>query len=88
MQGRSQRLGWASLKGLKRREKLMSETSRTKPRFGRGGDNEDGQALVEYALILALIMVVSIGALTALGTSIVGFLGLIESELGSIVAGS
>jgi Flp pilus assembly pilin Flp len=66
----------------------MSETSRTKPRFVRGGDSEDGQALVEYALILALIMVVSIGALTALGTSIVGFLGLIQSQLGSIVAGS
>ena len=31
---------------------------------------EDGQALVEYALILALIAVVAMGALQALGTSV------------------
>ena len=31
---------------------------------------EEGQGLVEYALILALVSVVSIAALTALGTSI------------------
>jgi pilus assembly protein Flp/PilA len=31
---------------------------------------EEGQALVEYALILALVSVVSVGALTILGTSI------------------
>ena len=33
-------------------------------------DREEGQALVEYALILALIAVVSIAALTALGTGV------------------
>jgi pilus assembly protein Flp/PilA len=33
-------------------------------------DREEGQALVEYALIVALIAVVTIGALTALGTSV------------------
>jgi pilus assembly protein Flp/PilA len=33
-------------------------------------DREEGQALVEYALIVALIAVVSIAALTALGTSV------------------
>ena len=33
-------------------------------------EREEGQALVEYALILALVSVVSIGVLTALGTGI------------------
>jgi pilus assembly protein Flp/PilA len=33
-------------------------------------DREEGQALVEYALIVALIAVVCVAALTALGTNI------------------
>ncbi|MBD0328520.1 MAG: Flp family type IVb pilin [Thermoleophilia bacterium] len=33
-------------------------------------EREEGQALVEYALILGLISVVAIGALTLLGTNI------------------
>ena len=33
-------------------------------------DREEGQALVEYALLLSLIAVVSIGILTALGQSV------------------
>jgi pilus assembly protein Flp/PilA len=40
-------------------------------------DREEGQALVEYALILALIAVVCIGALTTLGTNV-------ESKLNDI----
>jgi pilus assembly protein Flp/PilA len=42
-------------------------------RFGR----EDGQALAEYGLLLALIAVVCIAALTALGLAISGTLGSI-----------
>jgi pilus assembly protein Flp/PilA len=34
--------------------------------------SEEGQALVEYGLILALVAVVCIGALTALGVSVSG----------------
>jgi pilus assembly protein Flp/PilA len=34
-------------------------------------DREEGQALVEYALILALVSVVAIALLTSIGTSIV-----------------
>jgi pilus assembly protein Flp/PilA len=33
-------------------------------------DREEGQALVEYALLLSLIAVVSIGVLTLLGQSV------------------
>lgn len=33
-------------------------------------NREEGQALVEYALILALVSVISLAALTALGTNI------------------
>jgi pilus assembly protein Flp/PilA len=42
---------------------------------------EDGQALVEYALILALIAVVSIGVLTALGTGVSAELQKIADKL-------
>ncbi len=37
-------------------------------------NREEGQALVEYALILSLIAVVCIGTLTALGTGVDGVL--------------
>jgi len=40
-------------------------------------DREDGQALAEYGLLLALIAVVCIGALTVLGIAISGTLGSI-----------
>lgn len=44
-------------------------------------DREDGQALTEYGLILALIAVVCIASLTAIGFAIAGFLGEIEAAL-------
>jgi pilus assembly protein Flp/PilA len=45
-------------------------------------DREEGQALVEYALILALIAVVSIVALQTLGTNVAGRLGQIATAVG------
>jgi pilus assembly protein Flp/PilA len=48
-------------------------------------DREEGQALVEYALILALIAVVSIGALTALGTNVNAILDYIQSQIAAVV---
>jgi pilus assembly protein Flp/PilA len=42
---------------------------------------EEGQALVEYALILALIAVVSVGALTLLGTSVRDLLNSVTAQL-------
>jgi pilus assembly protein Flp/PilA len=50
-------------------------------------DREEGQALVEYALILALIAVFAIGALQLLGGNVSAILNSIASALGS-VAGS
>ena len=43
---------------------------------------ESGQGLVEYGLIIALIAVVVIGALTALGTKINDTFGEINTALG------
>jgi pilus assembly protein Flp/PilA len=43
--------------------------------------DEEGQALVEYALILALIAVFAIGALQALGTSVSDTLNSIASAI-------
>ena len=42
---------------------------------------EDGQALVEYALIVSLIAVVAIAALTLTGTSIRGMLNNIANDV-------
>jgi pilus assembly protein Flp/PilA len=44
-------------------------------------NREDGQALVEYGLILALAAVVCVGALTTLGTSVQGILNGIAGSL-------
>jgi len=44
--------------------------------------SEEGQALVEYALILALIAVVSIAALTALGVNVAAQLTAIATAIG------
>jgi pilus assembly protein Flp/PilA len=42
---------------------------------------EEGQALVEYALILSLIAVVCIAALTTLGLNVQGILNQIAAAL-------
>jgi len=44
-------------------------------------DREEGQALVEYALLLSLIAVVSIGILTALGKNVAGIFSSVNSSL-------
>lgn len=43
--------------------------------------DESGQGMVEYALIIALIAVVLIGALTALGGGISGKFGSVQNQL-------
>jgi pilus assembly protein Flp/PilA len=44
-------------------------------------EREDGQALAEYGLLLALIAVACLAALTALGLAIAGILGSITGAL-------
>ena len=44
-------------------------------------NEEEGQGMVEYALILALISIVAIVALKALGTTVNGKFGAINGEL-------
>ena len=43
--------------------------------------SEKGQTLVEYALILALVSVVAIGALQLLGTNVTGVLNNIAGQI-------
>jgi pilus assembly protein Flp/PilA len=49
--------------------------------FKRFRSHEEGQALVEYALILSLIAVVCIGALTLLGGNVNNILNQIAGAL-------
>jgi pilus assembly protein Flp/PilA len=44
-------------------------------------DREEGQALVEYALILSLVSIVAIGALTAIGTNVTAILDAVATAL-------
>jgi pilus assembly protein Flp/PilA len=48
-------------------------------------DREDGQALVEYALILALIAVVSIAILTALGVNVSRVFNSVNTQISTVV---
>ena len=57
----------------------------TKNENGLRLSDEEGQALVEYALILALVSLVAIGLLTALGASIVDLLERVTSTLASAI---
>ena len=44
-------------------------------------DREEGQAMVEYALILALVSVAAVGILSLLGTSVSSIFNEINSDL-------
>jgi pilus assembly protein Flp/PilA len=50
-----------------------------------GARREEGQALVEYALILGLISVVAIALLSAIGTDVSQILSNISTALASAV---
>ena len=48
-------------------------------------EREEGQALVEYALILGLVSVVAIALLTAVGQDITSLLARVTSALASAI---
>jgi pilus assembly protein Flp/PilA len=62
-------------------EKLTTWATKSFARFEELR-SEEGQALVEYALILALIAVVCIAALTTLGLNVQGALNSIAGAIG------
>jgi Flp pilus assembly pilin Flp len=49
----------------------------------RSAANE-GQVLIEYALILALVALLTIGVLTALGTNVSGVLNKVSSNMSAV----
>ena len=61
----------------------MLKLIKTKALMALGGlrDREEGQALVEYALILSLIAVLAIGALTLVGENVTHILSQIGRAL-------
>ncbi len=60
---------------------MLSKINEALVRLATRLRGEDGQALAEYGLILALIAVVAIGTLTALGLAVSGTLGSITGSL-------
>ncbi len=60
---------------------MFSKINEALVRFVSQFEREDGQALAEYGLLLALIAVVCVLALTALGLAIAGTLGSITGAL-------
>ena len=56
---------------------MLSKINEALTRLATRDEREDGQALAEYGLLLALIAVVCILALTALGLAIAGTLSSI-----------
>jgi Flp pilus assembly pilin Flp len=49
--------------------------------------NEEGQALVEYALILALVTVVAMGSLTLLGQNVNTILDVVQAAIAGAIPG-
>lgn len=49
-----------------------------------GGSSEDGQALVEYALIVGSIALLAVGSLQVLGQDVSAVLNLVASGFGAV----
>jgi pilus assembly protein Flp/PilA len=61
--------------------KMLSLYTNLQLAFARLFDEEEGQGLTEYALILALIAVIAIAALTLLGGKVTGVLSTVANSL-------
>jgi Flp pilus assembly pilin Flp len=51
---------------------------------GHRGVAQDGQVLIEYALILALVALATIGVLQAMGTNVTGLLDRVGTGMASV----
>jgi pilus assembly protein Flp/PilA len=70
------------MRSAERQKRMRREEVKTVFDFFHAIRNrEDGQALVEYALILSLIAVVCIGALTLLGGNVMNVLNQIAGAV-------
>ena len=49
--------------------------------WNRAMEREEGQGIVEYALILVLVSIVAIGALAAIGTNVTNVLQTVANAL-------
>lgn len=62
-------------------EKIISFASRSRLMVSALRDQEEGQALVEYALLLSLIAIASIVILQALGLQVANIFSSVNSQL-------
>ena len=60
---------------------MFSKINEAMVRFMSQFEREEGQALAEYGLLLALIAVICLAALGALGLAIAGTLGSVTGSL-------
>jgi Flp pilus assembly pilin Flp len=67
------------------RSRMYSITwQRLSTAVGHRGAAEEGQALIEYALILALVALATIGVLQVLGTNVAGLLTRVSTGLSTV----
>lgn len=50
--------------------------------------SQDGPTAVEYAIMLALIVILSIGAITAVGSSVKGVFATLNTEMAKMPGGT
>jgi Flp pilus assembly pilin Flp len=69
---------------MRRRKFLLSSKRRSLSAVQHRLAAEEGQALIEYALILALIALLTIGVLEALGTNISAVLDHVSTTMSAV----